>query len=370
MTCKKIKLENYRNIESAEIEFSNGVNILVGDNAEGKTNALESVYLFALGKSFRGAKEKDLILFGRDRASVQMDYNADGRDESLEIKYSSLGRRQIYHNKVKLSKMSELVGNFKAVLFCPEHLSLIKDGPSLRRSFLDVAISQIRPVYMKSLQRYNIILANRNKLIKEADENRDHFRSMIDVLSYQLACEAANIASARAWYIDMLCGKVKDCFFDMTGEREKPHLMYQGSAKEDEDAYFDVERIKNRYYELLTSKIEREVAAGSTLYGTHKDDLEIELNGKSARIFASQGQQRSLSLALKLSEGQISRDIDGKEPVYLFDDVLSELDEGRREYVCSNLSGRQVILTTCEKDTSIFGDAKIIRVKGGTYVPQ
>ncbi len=369
MTCNKIKIDNYRNISSAEIEFSPGVNILIGDNAEGKTNALEAVYLFALGKSFRGAKEKDLILFGEERASVGMEYTAAGRKQSLEIKYSALGRRNIFRNKVKLAKMSELIGEFKAVLFCPEHLSLIKEGPGERRNFLDVAISQIKPVYMKSLQRYNIILANRNKLLKEAEENRAHFQSMIEVLSYQLACEAGIIAAARAEYVSQLKKYVSDCFYDMTGEREVPELYYIGSAKEEDPlAYFDAEHIKNRYFELLLSKTEREIAAGSTLYGIHKDDIGIDLNGRSARLFASQGQQRSLALSLKLSEGQISRDSDGEEPIYLFDDVFSELDAGRRDYVCSCLEGRQVIMTTCEKDFAYPGSPKMIAVKNGTYV--
>ncbi len=367
MICNKLTIDNYRNISSAEIEFCDGVNILVGDNAEGKTNALEAIYLFALGKSFRAAKERDLISFGNDRASVGLAYSARGREQSLEIKYSAFGRRQIYHNKVKLAKISELVGEFKAVLFCPEHLSLIKDGPCERRNFLDVAISQIRPVYMRSLQRYNIILANRNKLIKEAEENRAHFNAMIEVLSYQLACEAANIASARVEYVSKLKKYVSECFSDMTGEREVPELRYHGSAKEEEAAYFDTEYIKNKYFELLMSKTEREIAALSTLYGTHKDDIDIDLNGRSARLFASQGQQRSLALSLKLSEGQISAEEDGEEPVFLLDDVLSELDLGRREYICRNLSGRQVIMTTCEKDFRYPGEPRMIKVKNGTY---
>ena len=146
-------------------------------------------------------------------------------------------------------------------------------------------------------------------------------------------------------------------------------MYYLGSAKEEEaEAYFDSEHIKNRYFELLMSNTEREIAAGATLYGTHKDDIGIDLNGKSARLFASQGQQRSLALSLKLSEGQISRDMCGEEPVFLFDDVLSELDAGRRNYICNSLSGKQVIMTTCEKDFAYGGEPKMIYVKNGTYI--
>jgi DNA replication and repair protein RecF len=270
----------------------------------------------------------------------------------------------IEQNKVKIRRTSEMVGGFKIVLFCPEHLSIIKDGPAIRRNFLDVAISQIRPLYIKSLQRYNVILKERNALIKSAEENRSLFDSTIDLFSQQLAHEAAIITGYRMKYIERLKAHVSDCFSDMTGKREAPTLEYISSSKLSEQDCLDTKKCEEAYLELYCSRHDREIAAESTLWGIHKDDLEINLNGNRARIFASQGQQRSLSLALKLAEGEIIReDSGGDYPVFLFDDVLSELDGARREYLLSNLKDKQVILTCCERG-GIVAD-KLITVKGG-----
>ena len=272
----------------------------------------------------------------------------------------------IEQNKVRIRRTSEMVGGFKIVLFCPEHLSIIKDGPAVRRNFLDVAISQIRPLYIKSLQRYNVILKERNALIKAAEDDRKLFDSTIDLFSEQLAHEAAIITSYRMKYIQDLKKYVSSCFEDMTGSREHPDLEYISSSKLCEDDCFDIKKCEQAYLDLFSSHYDREIAADSTLWGIHKDDLEIDLNGNRARIFASQGQQRSLSLALKLAEGEIIKsECGGDYPVFLFDDVLSELDGGRREYLLSNLKDKQVILTCCEKN-DINAD-KLITVSGGVF---
>jgi DNA replication and repair protein RecF len=264
-----------------------------------------------------------------------------------------------------------MVGCFKVVLFCPEHLSIIKDGPSMRRNFLDVAISQIRPLYMRSLQKYATILKERNALIRDAEENRASFDSMIDLYSEQLANEAALITLYRVKYIKKLKGYVSECFTEMTGDREIPEIEYISSCKLPEDECFDIEKCRNAYRELYSSHHDREIGAGATLWGIHKDDMEISLNGNRARIFASQGQQRSLSLALKLAEGEIIKDeCGGDYPVFLFDDVLSELDRGRREYLISKIRGRQVIMSGCEK-IEIEGEGevahRVIHVDSGTF---
>ena len=367
MFCRNIYVENFRNIESANVDFCQGTNVLVGENAQGKTNLLESIYITALGKSFRQGNDKDTIRFGEEYSFIRNTYRDDIRDMEISMRiFSDRRAKRVEQNGLKVARTSDMVGSFKVVLFCPEHLSIIKDGPALRRSFLDVAISQIRPLYMKSLQRYATILKERNALVKSAEEDRRNFDSMVALYSEQLATEAAIITGYRVWYIDKLKKHVADCFADMTGERELPGMEYISSSKLTEGECFDAKSCKEAYMRLYFDHHDREIGAGSTLWGIHKDDIEIDLNGNRARIFASQGQQRSLSLALKLAEGEIIREeCGGDYPVFLFDDVLSELDEGRRRYLMSNLRDKQVILTTCEK-SGINAD-RLISVERGKF---
>ncbi len=361
MHCKRIKVENFRNIAFADVEFCEGVNVLLGENAQGKTNLLESIYMTSLGKSFRAGNERDVIRFGEEYAKIENVYFDGIRDMNVSMKlFSDRRLKQIEQNGVRIKKTSDMVGGFKVVLFCPEHLSVVKEGPAVRRNFLDVALSQIRPMYMRSLQRYNLILKERNSLIKSADDDRAAFNSTIDLFSDQLAREAAVITGYRVRYIEKLKKCVCDCFSDMTFGKESPRLEYISSSKLSESDCFDEKRCYEAYMELYSSRHEREIAAESTLWGIHKDDLEIFLDGNRARNFASQGQQRSLSLALKLGEGEIIKeDSGGDQPIFLFDDVLSELDSGRRAYLLSNLRERQVIMTSCEKK-----DIKAERVIG------
>ena len=367
MFCRNICVENFRNIESANVEFCRGTNVLIGENAQGKTNLLEAIYITALGKSFRQGNDKDTIKFGEEYCFIKNQYTDDLRDMEISMRiFSDRRAKRVEQNGLKVARTSEMVGSFKVVLFCPEHLSIIKEGPALRRSFLDVAISQIRPLYMRSLQRYATILKERNALIKDAEENRSAFDSTIDLFSDQLANEAAVITGYRVRYIEKLKKYVSKCFIDMTGDRELPKIEFISSCKLSEEECFDLEKCREAYRSLYFSHHDREIGAGATLWGIHKDDMEISLNGNRARIFASQGQQRSLSLALKLAEGEIIKDeCGGDYPVFLFDDVLSELDCGRRQYLLSNLKDKQVILTCCE--SSCIDADRLISVKNGKF---
>ncbi|MBE6548038.1 MAG: DNA replication/repair protein RecF [Ruminococcaceae bacterium] len=367
MICKRISLENFRNIEKAELEFCNGTNILLGENAQGKTNLIEAIYYTALCRSFRQGTDKDLIRFGCEYSKIDNTYCDSIREMNTSVTlFSDRRQKRIEQNGLKISKMSDMVGAFKVVLFCPEHLSIVKEGPSMRRSFLDVAISQIRPLYMKSLQRYQTILKERNSLIKKAQEDRETFDLTVDVWSEQLAVEAAKITAYRVEYLCEIRKYVSDIFSDMTGKREEPEFSYISSCKLPEEELCDVKKVEDSFRELYFTRHDREIGAEATLWGTHKDDIEIKLNGNSARIFCSQGQQRSLSLAMKLSEGEIiKKNCGGEYPVFLLDDVLSELDGARRRYLISNLTDKQVIMTTCEA-TDISG-ANVIGVKEGKY---
>ncbi|MBQ7378245.1 MAG: DNA replication/repair protein RecF [Clostridia bacterium] len=366
MQCNRIEVQNFRNIEAACVEFDSGVNVLVGDNAQGKTNLLEAIYLCALGKTFRQAKDAELVRFGQEECGILQHYSDSKREQTIEMQLYTQGRRRVMHNGVSLARTSQLLGSFRVVLFCPEHLSLVKDGPAERRNFLDVAISQLHPAYIRSLQKYNQLLKQRNSLLKLAETDRRTFDDTVELWSAQLAHEAAYIASVRYEYVRQLSEHVGAFFNGMSGERESVCVRYMGKAHVEEDMYADREFCERAYMRLYMSHHDREIAAGSTLWGIHRDDLEIELNGKYARIFASQGQQRSIALAMKMAEGEISRaHCENEYPVFLFDDVLSELDAGRRAFLLGEISGRQVIMTSCESE--LVGGKNTVYVKGGTY---
>lgn len=370
MKCKAIRAENFRNISSAEVRFSDGVNLLLGDNAQGKTNLLEALFFFSLGKSFRGAKENEFIRFGGQDALLSLDFEDSVREQNLTMSFRRDRSKFVEQNGVKITKLSEMIGIFRAVLFCPEHLNIIKEGPAMRRSYLDVAISQLRPVYLRSLQNYNHVLSQRNKLIKAAYEDRKSFDDTIEFWSAQLAHEAALITKTRLGYLAAAERELSSCFADMTGGREQPAILYDSSFHISPEDAEDPKRSEQIFFEQLMSNHDREIGAGATLWGIHKDDMDIRINGKSARLYASQGQQRSLALGLKIAESAISRSAAGEEPVLLLDDVFSELDASRREYLVSRLSGRQVIMTACGDTADVItgkDSVRIISVSDGTY---
>lgn len=371
MYCKRVSVKNFRNIKEAKVDFCNGVNVLVGENAQGKTNLLEAIFYASVGRSFRAANIGEMIRFGEKSAEISLDYLCADRerDDNLNIKLFTDKKKIVEKNHLRVERMSDIVGSFRAVLFCPEHLSLIKDGPSERRNYLDIAISRISPKYIRSLQRYSYFLKQRNALIKEAYHNRAAFDATVDLWSEKMAEEAAVISEMRYLFTERVSRLVSAYFEEMTGSREKTDMVYKGCSGFEGEEYLDKEKVKEKYIYLLGSSHDREIAAGSTLYGIHKDDADIKINGKSARIYASQGQQRSLALAMKLAEGEICREEFGDYPVFLFDDVLSELDETRRDYMILSATDKQVIISTCESEFIKKMQAeKRILVKDGTYV--
>lgn len=368
MTVSKVSYRDFRNIENAELSFSPGVTVFLGNNAQGKTNALEGIYLMAAGKSFRTPRERELVRFGAQSFEVKLDMEDSHRTRELSYKVyntESRKRRECLKNGVPTSCISEFLGVFRAVLFCPEHLSIVKDGPAERRNFLDVAICQLRPMYLASLARHNKILTLRNSLLKQLGEGGND-KKLLEVYSEQLAREAAFIYKTRCGYIKELEVSVKRFFEELSGVSNKgeiPELKYKNSLKTD---MLSEKEAFEEYMRVLNSNTAREIAAGASLYGSHKDDIEIYLNGREARVYASQGQQRSIALAMKLGEGELSKVDSGEYPVFLFDDVLSELDFARQKFLLSKLGERQVIMTACNQ-LPLDIDAKIIKVDGGRY---
>ena len=364
MIIKKFSAASFRNIEKCEIEFSDGLNLLHGKNAEGKTSVIEGIYVFSRGKSFRAREDGDLIKFGSDGFYTKIDYEDASGECSLE--YSLLGRtRQRKKNGYKLGGVSEMIGSFRSVLFYPDNLEIIKGGPEERRNFINVAISQCYPSYIRYYSDYKKALENRNCLLKFASKGNYYDINELSAWSESMAEYASHIYLMRHDYIEKISPYAEKIMQSISSGKESLLIDYE--------ADFCLERvnreyIKEEYKRVFLSNIEKEIRAGVTLYGPHRDDIKILINGSDSRLFASQGQQRSAVLSLKLSEGEVIREISGEYPVYLFDDVLSELDEERKKYVLSSLNERQIIITSCESDEYSDYMANIIEVTGGKYV--
>ncbi len=373
MTVNKVKYSNFRNLSDVELEFSDGVNVLYGMNAQGKSNILEGIYYFARGRSFRGAKEKDLVAFGENTALWELEMTKAGGKYStlLRAAVQVQGKKRLFRNGAPLKNPAEMLGTFRSVLFCPAHLSIVGGGPAERRAFLDIAIAQNSSSYVYYLSNYRRFLAERNALLKRYSSGVKVSREEWETYAAQLSLAAAEIYTERSAYCQKLSDAVCGYFTEMTSGGEIPNLHYAshvGVSESGEELFSEKEVCTENLYNRLVSNIEREAAAGSTLWGPHKDDIKITLNERDARLFASQGQQRSIALSMKLAEGEISKQLTGEYPAFLLDDVFSELDSTRRAFIMEKLTGRQIIVTSCEPGVipGKYGDtAKFFEVRGG-----
>ena len=362
MKLKRFCARDFRNIEECDINFSDGVNLLYGKNAQGKTNAVEGIYIFSRGKSFRGREDSELIRFGCEGFRIYIEYEEKDADGSLE--YCLYGKeRQRKKNGYKINKVTEMIGSFKSVLFYPDDLRLVKGGPEERRNFLNVALSQIYPSYMKIYSDYKKALENRNCVLKFINKGFPVSREELDSWAESMAEYASHIYLMREEYIELLSYYSSKIMSEISEGKEELSLIYKSDINCEAE---DREAAYSEYKNIFTSELEREMIVGNSLFGPHRDDIEILINGKSARHFASQGQQRSVVLSLKLAEGEVNREICGEYPVFLFDDVLSELDEKRKKYVLSGIKERQIIITGCERDPDINAD-NVIEVCGGEF---
>ena len=342
MEIKHLSLKDFRNAKETELDFKSGVNVICGSNAAGKTNILESIFYFAAGKSFRNCKDRELIAFGSDAGKIEMVFSSNGVENRMSAILSKQGRRQIRVGESAPLRLSEYIGRFRAVIFTPDHLSLVKGSPENRRRFLDLAICQSFPRYASCLSEYNKILAQKNALLKKGKVVDE----LLEVYNERLATLAAVITVNRRKYVMKLEEEAKKFLFDMSGSREELKLVYQSQAGEAETQ----DEIKEKYREIFSEKMQFEKDKFFCFYGSHRDDFSVTVNKKSVKAYASQGQQRSVVLALKLAEGELSAKLTGEYPVFLLDDILSELDKDRKNYILSRITDRQVIITGCEKE--------------------
>lgn len=352
MTVNSVKIKNFRNIADLSFTADNGVNVIYGENAQGKTNILESIWLFTGCKSFRGAKDNELIKFGEDFAKINLEFSDNSREKKSEIIIADK-KKNASLNGISLRSTAELIGSFYAVIFSPVHLSLIKDGPSARRKFLDTALCQLKPSYAEHLAGYKRALVQRNALLKDLHLNSELY-DMLDTWDDQLARYSACVIKERLQYIYLLSEYCKSIYSGISENKESFSVFYSKKINKDisvKDIYLsEIENLKNSRKEDIFTK--------TTTVGPHRDDLEILINNVSARSFGSQGQQRSCALALKLGESEIIKKITGETPVALLDDVMSELDEKRQDYVLNHINDRQVFLTCCDP-------SQVLRLCGG-----
>jgi len=359
MKIKKLELQNFRNYENISINLKDGLNVLVGKNAQGKTNLVEAINFCCIGKSHRTTKERDLINFDKDFARIKVTAERIAGEKSVEILLSKTQKKIIRINGLSILRIGELFENLNSVFFSPEDLKLVKESPQDRRRFLDIALSQMSKVYFYNLVKYEKILAQRNKLLKSSfDQNIA--KNGLDIWNEQLAQVGAKIIFARLNFVSHLDKLAHIAHANLTDNKEDLQLSYSGLQGE------NVDQIYRQLFELLEQSIEKDLHLGYTSVGPHRDDIKIVCNDIDIRNFGSQGQQRTTALSLKLAELEIFKEEMGEYPILILDDVLSELDENRCKKLLDNIKDVQTILTGTSFDYEY--PATIFEISNGTIL--
>lgn len=356
MIIRSLELKNFRNYQEMQVDFSEGVNIFYGDNAQGKTNILESIFVGATSHSHRAGRDREMIRFGEDEAHIKYFVEKRGITDRIDMHLKRNRAKGIALNGVSLRRASDLFGNANVVFFSPEDLNIIKEGPSERRKFMDTELCQLDRVYMNQLANYNKVVMQRNKLLKELEFHSDYLDTL-QVWDMQLVRFGSEVIQRRQEFVRQLEDIIRGIHGSITGGQEEIRLSYEPSVGA---AEFAQELMKNR---------PRDLKARATLTGPHRDDLAFMLGDIDIRTFGSQGQQRTAALSLKLSEIEIVKQRTGDCPVLLLDDVLSELDSGRQEKLLDSIQHVQTLLTCTGVDEFVknrFPVNKIFRVSQGT----
>lgn len=356
MTIESIELKNYRNYKELHMEFNQGTNILYGDNAQGKTNILEAIYVCCTSKSHKSAKDRDIIRFDQDESHIKLQIRKNHVPCRIDMHLKKNRPKGIAINGVPIRKASELFGIANVIFFSPEDLSIIKNGPSERRRFIDLELCQLNKLYVHSLVQYNKVLLHRNKLLKELFL-KPEYKETLDVWDMQLVNYGQEVIRMRREFIGQMNQIIQGIHRSLSGNREEIEIVYEPCAGEDELAV------------VLARNRAQDVRQKNTLSGPHRDDVSFIVNGIDIRKYGSQGQQRTAALSLKLSELELVRKISRDEPILLLDDVLSELDSSRQNHLLLAIQNIQTLITCTGLDEFVnnrFHIDKVFRVIDGT----
>lgn len=360
MYIKNLSLLNFRNYDQLSLNLNKGINIFIGDNAQGKTNILESIYYCSIGKSHRTNKDKELIKWGAKEAYISLYVSKERLDKKIDIKIFKEGKKGIKVNSIKLNTISDLMGIFNIVIFSPEDLKIVKESPSYRRRFIDIELCKLNKKYYYSLVQYNKVLNDRNSALRKWSKDKN----IIDIYDIQMSKFGSFIIKERLKYIQKLNEKGNIIHKDITSDNEEIELKYITPVR-------DINNIESNLLNLLSESREKDLEKGMTSIGPHRDDFSININNIDTRKFGSQGQQRTAVLSIKFASLEIIKEQSGEYPVLLLDDVLSELDLNRQKYILNSIKKVQTIVTC----TGIFDikdylddDVKMYHVKNGTVI--
>lgn len=347
MNITNLELHNFRNYRSLQLEFDPGVNLLIGDNAQGKTNLLEAIGYLGTGKSFRTQKNNELVYLGEDFCELKGSVFSQEREQELRwLLFSGQRPRQLFRNGIKKKTAADISGVLNTVLFCPEDLMVLKGGASPRRRLGDHSLCQLRPNYEAALTEYNRILEQKSKILKDRFENP----ALLEILpeyNLRLCQVGALLISYRSRFYDALGKAAKTCHESFSGGKEEFSLAYKTVSTVD-DPFAPVKNLTDKLLEHLDSHYRAELESCQCLTGPHKDDFDVTLSGLSVKAFGSQGQTRTAAISLKIAQRSLMHKESGEIPVLLLDDVLSELDPGRQDFVLNQITEGQVFITCCE----------------------
>lgn len=347
MYIEKLSIDNFRNIDSLNFEPCRGVNIIYGQNAQGKTNLLEAIWLLTGAKSFRRVKnDREFVRFSAEKSTIEAQFFNDVRTQTISLEIDD--KRKAAINEIKTDSVSALASEFPAVVFSPSHMALIRSGPSERRRFIDSCLCRISPKFIKTLNDYTRALTQRNTLLKDI-RHSSYLLDTLDVWDHSIAKMASLIIKMRTKLIERLNETACEIYDGISLGSEKLTLSYISSLGVNYSADAPLSEMCSEFYNNLKYRLSDDIKYGVTTLGAHRDDIGIQLDGCDARSFASQGQSRSIVLSLKLAESGLLHEAFQTRPVILLDDVMSELDSSRREYLLNHIGDNQIFVTCCEK---------------------